>query len=423
MGGSKKHKHIVKFTLTSYDADMKISKQKLRNQDGLAHLGAIVLVLLVVGFIGFVAYKVKNGGGNDKQSQGGGQLSLSKDCTGKGKITMGHLPMDMDDVQVVLPIGTLAGAHVTPIDHLYFYPKDMQNRDAAPVYAMADGKIISYQERTQNVDQGTAKQGEYRIEIQHNCDIVSYFDLLTSLDDSIKSKLAGGERNVPVKAGQVIGRVGAQSLDTAVYNYGMTLKGFVNPKSYEAEPWKIHTDDFFKYFNDDMSKVMLAKNPRSAEPRGGKIDYDIKGKLVGNWFEEGTNGYAGAKEFQNGNNPGGGKGYWNGHFSIAPDAINPDVTNLSFGYYQSEAKQFSAKDGSPDPATIGQSDGVVKYELVQYLYPPNRADEAQAARSQEVKGTVLLQVLDNDKLKLETFPGKTASQVTGFTSVAKTYKR
>ncbi len=391
------------------------------NQKGIAHLGLIVLVIVVLGAVGFAATRVMRDKSNGKQGAGDNRTA---ECSGKGMVKMTHMPMDMDDVQHVIPIGALAGAHVTPIDHLYFYPKDMKNRDAAPVYAMADGTIISYQERTQNVDQGTSQKGEYRIEIQHNCDIVSYFDLLTSLDDSIKNQLKQGSgQKIPVKSGQVIGRVGAQSLDTAIYNYGMKLKGFVNPDSYKAEPWKIHTDDFFKYFDDDLKTPMLAKNLRKAEPRGGKIDYDIAGKLIGNWFQIGTNGYAGAKEFQNGNNPGGGKGYWNGHFSIAPDVIDPTITNISFGYYRGQAAQFSAKVGSADPATVDKSSGVVKYELIQFTNPAPSPDGGVMKQSQDVQGVVLVQVLDNNQMKMEAFPGKTAAEVSGFTSAATTYQR
>lgn len=397
---------------------------KKLNQNG-SHIIAIGLAVAVFGFVGFAGYKVMHSKKTRSNNQGGqSSVNVQKDCKGNGPVEMQRAPMDMADVNSVLPVGTLAGAHVTPIDHLYFYPKDMKNRDAAPVYAMADGYIISLQTRTQKVDTGSAQKAEYRIEIQHNCDIISYFDLLTSLDPSLKDKLKeGGSLHVPVKAGQVVGRVGAQSLDTAIYNYAMTLKGFVKPESYASEPWKIHTDDFFKYFKDPIKSEMLAKNPRKAEPRGGKIDYDIAGKLIGNWFLEGTNGYAGPKEFQNGNNPGGGKGYWNGHFSIAPDAIDPSVTNISFGDYQGQAKQFSAKSGSIDPATVEKGSDIVKYELVQYMTPSPSPTGGVMMRNEQVQGVVLIQVLDNNKMKMEVFPGKTATQINGFSGAEKTYER
>lgn len=386
------------------------------------------MVVVVVGVIGFAAFRIiasKKSDSGSKNAEANQLATVKKDCKGTGSVAMTHMPMDMKDVNSVLPIGTLAGAHVTPIDHLYFYPKDMQNRDAAPVYAMADGYIVSLQTRSVRVDTGDSQKDEYRIEIQHNCDIVSYFDLMTSLDPSIKDKLKDGQSlHVPVKAGQVLGRVGAQSLDTAIYNYSMTLKGFVKPESYKAEPWKVHTDDFFKYFGTDLRDQMLAKNPRKAEPRGGKIDYDVSGKLVGNWFEQGTNGYSGAGDpSQNRVANSDGRGYWSGHFSIAPDAIDPSVTDVSFGDYNGQAKQFSAKDGSPDPATIGESDGVVKYELVQFMVPSPSPTGGVPTRNTMVQATVLLQVLSNDKMKMEAFPGKTASQVSGFTSAAKTYER
>lgn len=401
----------------------KLKLNKVFNEQGIAHVGLILLLLIVIGVVGFAGFKVikEQKNKNTVNSQNG---DVTKDCQGNGMVKMTHMPMDLKDVNTILPVGTLAGAHVTPIDHLYFYPKDMTNRDAAPVYAMADGYIVNMQVRSQQVDTGQSQKDEYRLMIQHNCDTASYFDLLTSLDPSIKDQLQpNASVRVPIKAGQVVGRVGAQSLDTAIYNYGMELKGFVNPASYEAEPWKIHTDDFFTYFNEDLRNQMLVLNPRKVAPFGGKIDYDVSGKLVGNWFQEGTNGYAGPKEYQNGNNPGGGKGYWNGHFSIAPDAIDPSLTDISFGDYQGQAQQFTARKGSPDPATIGAEAGVVKYEMVKFIVPSPSPTGGKPAPSNTVLGTVLFQVLDGDKMKMEAFPNKTAAQVVGFTAAAKVYTR
>jgi hypothetical protein len=386
-------------------------KKKQQHGFHVIELSIVAVVLLVLGFVGYRVLSKntlnKVGGGND----------WSRGCSGKGIVKMTHQPMDLKDVQSIIPAGTLAAEHVTPIDHLYFYPKDMQNRDAAPVYAMADGYLVDYSERSQNVGDGSARKSEYRIAIQHNCSIVSYFDLLTSLDSSITSKLKPGSgQRIEVKAGQVVGRVGAQSLDTAVYNFDMTLPGFVNPDSYKREFWKIHTDDFFKYFDEPLKSQMLALNPRKVEPRGGKIDYDIKGKLIGNWFKEGTNGYEGTKQYDGYGRDG--KGYWSGHFAIVPDAINPSTVHVSFGDYQGRAKQFTAKTGSVDPAKVGPSDGLVKIEYVQYANP-NMGPGMLAGVNSSLEGTLLVQLLDNgDKLKLEAFPGKAAADVSGFGSAA-----
>ncbi len=40
-------------------------------------------------------------------------------CTGTGPVMFAVSPMRPEDVSHLLPYGTLAGAHVTPIDHMY----------------------------------------------------------------------------------------------------------------------------------------------------------------------------------------------------------------------------------------------------------------------------------------------------------------
>lgn len=182
---------------------------------------------------------------NDTQAS---TIPWTSGCSNKQRVAMAHMPMDMNDVSTITPIGLTAGAHVTPIDHLYFFPKDMTHRDAAPVYAMADGYIVDISKREVNVNDGTSRPAEWRVAIQHSCQTVTYFDLMTSLDPKIKAeydKAHNSQLRIPVKAGQEVGRVGAQSLDTAVYNFGMTLPGFIHPDKYKGELWKVHTDDFF----------------------------------------------------------------------------------------------------------------------------------------------------------------------------------
>jgi len=415
-------------------------KRKLLAQDGFAHVGIILFILLVVIVIVGIGLKVasksessnpivkiakkitKTESKDDSQSK----VWLQK-CESNDRKQMTHLPMNMDDVATFTPYGITAGAHVTPIDHLYFYPKESP-RDKYPVYAMADGYIVEISSRGVQVDTGNARPPEYRIIFQHSCQTVSYFDLVTKLDDSIKSQVGdmkpndskGGLR-IPVKAGQEIGRIGAQSLDTAVYNFSMTLKGFISPELYEAEFWKVHTDDFFSYFSQTHQDQMLAKSRRKVKPYSGKIDYDQPGKLIGNWFREGTNGYAGPKETQ-GKPAENGQGYWSGHMAVFYDAINPSTVVISLGDYKGQPKSFAVKGNSPDPASISKDSGVTKYELTTAPNSNNPAGGIMSGASQ-VQGVVLFQVLDGEKLKVEIFPDKVGSQVTGFTSAAMTYER
>lgn len=411
-----------------------------RRQAGLAHFiipGVILLVLIAVGW--FTYSKVAGGKNTDnrpdsaqqklndeaalkaKLAAGGSLDSWKTQCSGSGPVQMQHTPMDANDVSLIEPIGMLAAAHVTPIDHLYFYSKGMTKRDANPVYAMADGYIVDddLAERGQTLHDGKLDSGAIRIVVQHTCTFYSYYDLMTSLDPGIAQKLAAGDKHIAIKAGQVIGRIGGQSLDTAIYNLDLKLPGFIKPGTYSGEPWKIHTDDFFKYFSGTNLSSMLALNPRKIEPYGGKIDYDIADTLRGNWFEVGTNGYAGPTNLDRSKSIGD-SGYFSGHLSISLDAVTPSKINLSFGNYQGKPQQFTALSTTPDPANVKADSGLVKYELTTYKQPtlaPTTADTS-------VKGTVLFQVTDNGThLKMEAFPGKTASQATAFTSAVKTYER
>lgn len=77
--------------------------------------------------------------------------------------------MRMEDVLHLLPYGMLVGAHVTPIDHMYFEPADRSlGRDVYEVRAIQDGVISSLQPRDVNVDTGETREREWRMDIAHS---------------------------------------------------------------------------------------------------------------------------------------------------------------------------------------------------------------------------------------------------------------
>lgn len=409
-------------------------KQKQTSESGFAHFLILFIIVLVV--IAFAGYKVfKSSSQNSPRSSdkpgsqatnGTGLSAWTSKCSGTNRVGMTHSPMDLTDVSTITPIGLVAGGHVTPIDHLYFYPK-ANERDASPVYAMADGYIKEVESRGKSVGSGNDQKPEYRIVMQHSCQTISYFDLVTSIDPALQKQIdssSKGDMHIPIKSGQIIGRIGGQSLDTAVYNMNMTLSGFIHPDLYKRENWKIHTDDFYEYFSGDLKASLLAMNQRKVKPYGGKIDYDQPGKLIGNWFLEGTNGYEGAK-----NTDGYGKdghGYWDGHLAIFYHAIYTNKIIISTGTFGDQQPQaFEARGNTPDPATISVSSGVVKYDLLDTSQgvDPNGKQNEQQSSSAKSRGTALFQVLAGEKLRVEFFPGTAPSGINGFTSAAKTYER
>ena len=401
---------------------------------------AVVLLLFATSAVVFFFLQKQSSGSDENPLQeidnltdsdsdavkAGKQLSGGK-CSGEGPVKLGALPMDQKDFPHLEPYGLMIDAHVTPIDHMYFAPASRESAiDAYNVYAPADGTVTSIERRERNDNLSDVKE-EFRLVITYTCTFLSYYDLITVLDPSIVSGASelnssnNASVEIPVKQGQLIGKIGKQTLDFAVWDTEKPLTGFIVPEHYEREPWKIYTANPFVYFTDEVKKILLEKNLRTVEPIEGKIDYDIDGKLVGNWFLEGTNGYAGTNQTK----------YHEGHMSVVYNHLDPSAIMISIGDFGGKSQQLVVKGNKPDPAKVGEKTGLVKYELYnfQYLNPSGQPIEGDFVKNmkvkagQELRGTVLFQLIDKRKLKMEVFPGKTASTVSAFTSSARAYER
>lgn len=93
---------------------------------------------------------------------------------------------------------------------------------------------------------------------------------------------------IPAKEGEIIGTVGSHSFDFYITDTEVDLKGFVVPERYSGhfEPWKTYVVNTFDYLAGPLRSQLLKENVRSVRPLGGKIDFDIDGKLVGVRFKE-----------------------------------------------------------------------------------------------------------------------------------------
>jgi len=374
--------------------------------------------------------------GDPKNNTFSQSLSRGK-CQSSGTVEFSHLPMNIDDIGNVLPYGTMVGAHVIPTSHGYISPTDFQGpRDQYPVFAIADSTLVQVSHRGQAIGDNqdpNHKTDEYQLWFEHSCTFYSYYDLLTSLSSDLLTAIGGPLSGfdskavrIPIKAGQEVGRVGGQTVDFGVWNFEKTPDFFANAASYE--PDRPYLDDMFKYFAPDLKAELLTKAARKAEPQTGKVNYDIAGKLVGGWFQEGTGGFQGPPGIQQGTGR-----YWDGHLAIAYDYIDPTSVKISVGNWPGGATQFAVKGNAPDPATIDIASGVVKYELTPggYINGDTGAQwmigspipNPKFTSNGSVQGVVLFQLTAADKLKVEFFPGKTAAQVTDFTPSALNYTR
>lgn len=361
-------------------------------------------------------------------------MPAQNECSGNGTVPLAS-PMHLDDIGMIIPMGDMIGSHVTPIDHMYFSPAVFHSPpDTYNVYADADGVIAGIGREPLSPEN---QYDKYRIEIRHTCDFYSIYNLLTSLSENITTVTGtiepGSYSNKPihVKKGDLLGKIGGQTLDLSVNYDEVVLSGFIVPEHYAGESWKIHTVDPFDYFEEPARTQLLAKNLRQVEPFGGKIDYDIDGRLVGNWFVEGSGGFP-ARYVEDS---------WKNHLSFAYDPIDPTHIVVSIGNYEAPEKnrptdatqlQYGVRGNAPDPKDVSVTTGLVKYELVGSEYVlgseepwdhTSYASDIKAVSGDIVRGVVLVQLTSDRKLKFETFPGASAAQVDGFTGNALTYER
>lgn len=436
---------------------------KRGGQSGIGHLLLVFIVLVgwVIVFAGYKVYQnkkplpsVSSSGVLVSYDQTASRALTAGNCSGAGAINIGP-PMKPEQTGFVLPYGLVVGGHVTPVDHQYYIGLNFRApRDTYEVIAPGDGTIVSIQHRGNKTNTplhsiDVPSSDEYRLVFVHTCSFLTYEDLITTLTPDIVAKLPGGHTltgsnsvgvNIPVKKGQVIGYIGGQTLDFAVWDLSKPLKGFISYADYTAEAWKPYTAPPTAYMDSATKAAVVSKYVRTAAPLDGKIDYDIDGKLIGNWFKVGTGGYHAQDNTA--------QAYWTGHLSIAPDFIDPNVYNASIGNYggypgavainndagtpDNQATQFMIKNATPDPATVGQSTGAVKYELAikSYVLPSGAewnnssfATSIKATSKGSVLATALAQLTGSRTLRFEVFPGKNASQVTSFDGNATTYTR
>ncbi len=357
----------------------------------------------------------------------------SNNCEGTGNKTL-ISPIPLEELELITPLGVMIGGHVTPIDHQYWSPKntDEQGNRKTPVdvLAPASGYIVSIQHMMEYIgdkQHNTPNIDDYRLILEHSCTFYTYFIHVKTISQKILMEFESNrhgqlyaQTRIPIVQGEVLGTI-FRSVDFAVIDTTKKLK-FIIPEHYVREPWKINTVDPFDYFLEPLRTQLLSKNPRTAIPRGGKIDFDLDGTLIGNWFLEETNGYAGTTQNE----------YWRGHLAFAYDPFDSTAIIISIGDYEGIAKQFAVKNNSPDPATITIKNGIIHYELVQadYVTRGNRWDARNFAsnihlstENRQTQAILLAQILTNRTIRVEIFPHAQNNNSIHFTSHSKVYER
>lgn len=369
------------------------------------------------------------------------QIKCQKNESAKYSVS----PVALEDIAYIQPIGELRESHIVPGDHGGINYKTSPSSDPVKVYAPADGFLVGVEKHPYTPPPGYPPMRHYHIYLEHSCTFFTGFVHLTEfspeiLAESLELKQLDADTSnqfkniaprIQVKAGQQLGTTSSFGLlGMVTVDLNHTNTGYLKPESYKGENWRIHSVGSLDYFQEPLRTQMLSKNPRTVEPRGGKIDFDILGKLGGNWFEEGTNGLSGntGEKRQCGNFP---CPYWEGHLALVYDYVDPTQLRFSIGVQHglSGRTPFGVKGNGPDFKNISVADGIVKYELVGLKdISKEKGYDTETPLitvndESRVLGTMLVQVIDTDTIKMEIFPDKGKEQVLTFTQKAKIYHR
>jgi hypothetical protein len=385
-------------------------------------------------------------GGGQSGSQGGGsqgggaqggsfsdQMSAGR-CTGKGGRLTAPL-VDPSKLSHIYPYGGMILAHITPVDHTYFYyPESSQTPVAAGSYLMtspANGTVVSIGKL----------DTDFRLVLEISCDLYVIVIHVQELKgplakyNSLGRGQSSGDR-IPVKAGELIADdSGSPGFDFSLHDGRVTLKG-LNPAAYATtENWKVHTVDPARYWTPAIWSKLAAKLLRTAAPRVGKIDYDVKGTASGNWFEQGSNGYQGRQSQPKLVKPKDMRGYWDTHLALAKDPVDPSAIVISTGDYDGCACQFAVVGNKPAPEKVTAASGTVVYALAEpvLIDPKTGQPVVDVSRppigykvqpNSVVAGLIAVRVNKDGTLTVEKLPGVTdPAQFTGFGPGAKTYVR
>lgn len=418
----------------------------------------IVIAVVLIGGVIVLHFGQNQTGHEEKQipKQAGGKQAEwpvlwgtpdnQSKCQKKNDVKYSALPMALEDIKFVQPIGELREGHIIPGDHGGLDYQTSPSSTPVKVFMPADGFLVKVEKHPYDPPAGYPKDLQhYHVYLEHSCTFFTGFvhltefapDLLAANEDLEQlTKDRSKEQKqalfrIPVKAGQQLGTTWSFGLlGMVTVNLNHTNKRYLKPESYKAENWRIHSVPGLNYFEASLKDQIMAKNPRTVEPRGGKIDFDIEGKLVGNWFLEGTKGLRDEDiaPKQCGNFP---CPYWDGHLALVYDYVDPSQLRVSVGFNTGLAGRtpFGVKGNTPDFKNIGTAGGLVKYELVGLKdLSREKGYDAESPLitvndDNQVLGTMLVQVVDNNTIKVEIFPGKTKEQISAFTPTARIYHR
>ena len=295
-------------------------------------------------------------------------------------------PLDEGDIRFIVPLGNLnPPGHTFPSDHIYFYNRIPPAPPDAPVPVRAPGDGTVQFVLAMGVEsQVGVRTGSF----------IYYLDHVV-LDPAIKP-------GVVVTAGQQIGVTGstAYGIDLGVINEQKTVF-FVNPLRYPSTT--VHGDAPLPYFEEPLRSRLYARVQRIGGDLDGRFDFDVAGRLVGNWFLEGlaVNESAIASA-------------WSRHLAFVYDNYDPSRVRVAVGGTLPLIGAFAVPATAPDPRDVSPSTGRIVYRLL----GPGGAGDAPGSQ----RGILAVEMIDASTLRVEALRDTTATDLP-FSAAARRYVR
>lgn len=288
-------------------------------------------------------------------------------------------PLAFENLKHVIPLGNLnPPGHTFPTDHAYFEKVD--HAKAYPVIAPAAGTIVWMLSRD---------GGEAKIMVRCTPTLSYYLDHVIPDAEIVKG--------APVTAGARLGVTSDRgaAIDLGVVDERVTRTGFVRPERYPSDT--LHAVSPFPLFAEPVRGRLYALIDRKGDDKDGRIDLDVKGRLVGNWFLEGLDVKASANYESR-----------DKHLAFVYDVADPASVRVAIGGTLALTGLFTTP--GPDPAQVSRESGPVHYFV------------RDAHRGSEQGGELVVEMLADDRIRVQAFVGLKRSAVS-FDDGASIYER
>jgi hypothetical protein len=315
-----------------------------------------------------------------------GGASPSSPGTSTDRLTFTAAPLELSTIRQIVPLGNLnPPGHTLPTDHIYVNNRSGNDPPAPQQAVFAPGDGVVQFILTQGADS--------KIGIAAGSSIY-YLDHVL-LDAAVHT----GAR---VTAGQALGLTGTGTygIDLGVINNELTVP-FANSARYPAE--SLHGDAPLRFFEEPLRTRLYGLVSTTAATRDGRFNYDVPGRLAGNWFVEGLAAADSA-----------GPAGWPQQLAFVYDNYDPTAIRVSIGGTLALIGAFAVQPGATDPKDVSSASGVVSYGLFIAGF--------QSSGNGPQAGTMIAQMLGDARLRAEVVPGPVAAAAQ-FTSAARIYVR